>query len=144
MDKLSQSRAPPNIKFRLLSPETFDETIVLMKTHFFPREPISICLKALQARTNPNVDELICQQEETHWLVNIMRYCPTTIIAQDSKNNDKVVGVVIADIAKKYSNHGVIEEWYDTQISNEELIQRWSDKNIEIMGNIKDKCIFQG
>ena len=70
--------------------------------------------------------------------MNTMRYCPTTIIAQDSENDDKVVGVLIAGIAKKYTKDGIKEEYYDSEISNEKLVKRWSEKNIEITGKIKE------
>ena len=42
MAKLCEKRCPLSIKFRLLSPETFYEAIDLMRSHFFPREPVSI------------------------------------------------------------------------------------------------------
>ena len=63
-----------------------------------------------------------------------MRYCPSTLIAQDSSKEDKVVGVVIAGISRKHTKDGTIEEWYDMKIPNDELIKRWSAKNIEFLG----------
>ena len=101
MEKMLQKYSPTNIKFRLLSPETFEETIILMHNHFFPREPVSICLRSLQEQIIPGLDETIVQLQRREWLCNVMRFCPSTIIAQDSDNQDKVVGVVIAGIARK-------------------------------------------
>ena len=134
MERMFQKRSPPNIKFRLLSPETFEETLILMYNHFFPREPVSICLSALQEQMNPGLDQNIINLERREWLGNVMRYCPSTIIAQDSANDDKVVGVVIAGISRKHTIDGTVEEWYDMKIPNDELIKRWSEKNIEFLG----------
>jgi hypothetical protein len=137
MEKMLQKRSPPNIKFRLLSPETFEETLFLMYNHFFPREPVSICLSALQEQMNPGLDQHIINLERREWLASVMRHCPSTIIAQDLATEDKVVGVVIAGISRKHTNNGTVEEWYDMEIPNDELIKRWSEKNIEFLGTYK-------
>ena len=135
MAKLCEKRCPLNIKFRILSPETFYEAIDLMRSHFFPREPVSICLKALHDKIGLDFDQNIGSEEDRlDWLADTMRYCPTTIIAQDSDNNDKVVGIVVAGVAKRYTMEGSIEEWYDMKISNNELLKRWSAKSIELTG----------
>ena len=140
MAKLSEKRCPLNIKFRLLSPETFYEAIALMRSHFFPREPVSICLKALHDKIGLDFDENIESEEDRlDWLADTMRYSPTTVIAQDSDNNDKVVGIVVAGISKRYTTEGSIEEWYDMKISNTELLKQWSAKCIELTG--KASCI---
>ena len=134
MEKKMLNRAPSNIKFRLLSPETFVETIDLMTHHFFPREPVSICLENFQNQLYPGLDPSILEFERRSWLAHVMRFCPSTIIAQDSNNDDKVVGAVIAGIGRRITKDGVKEEWYDMEISTDELIQRWSARNIELLG----------
>ena len=134
MIKKMSNRAPSNIKFRLLSPETFIETIDLMIYHFFPREPISSCLQDLQNKLYPGIDPRVLEFERRGWLAHVLRFCPTTIIAQDSENDDKVVGAVIAGVGRKNTKIGPVEEWYDMEISNEELIQTWSARNLELLG----------
>ena len=128
------NRSPSNIKFRLLSPETFVETIDLMINHFFPREPVSICLENLQNHSYLGLDPSILEFERRGWLAHVMRFCPSTIIAQDSNNDDKVVGAVIAGVGRRNTKDGVREEWYDMGISNDELIQIWSKRNLELLG----------
>ena len=132
-DKTEKKCCPSNIKFRLISPETLDETFTLMSNHFLPREPISISLKALDRYDQNTNNEDIGHDGE--WLYNVMKSCPTTIIAQDSEKDDKVVGVVIAGIAKKMNKDGTKVDWYNTDdISNEELLKKWSEMNIELKG----------
>ena len=134
MEDRRHKRSPPNIKFRLLSPDTFDETIILMNNHFFPREPISICLNSLEDQTTQNTEENTGKQRGEDWLINMMKLCTTTIIAQDSVENDKVVGVVIAGIGRQNDKDGTKEEWYDMEIPNEELLKKWSERNVELTG----------
>ena len=132
-DKAEKKCCPPNIKFRLISPETFDETFALMATHFLPREPISICLKALDRYDQNTTNEEIGHDGE--WLYNVMKSCSTTIIAQDSLKDDKVIGAVCAGIAKKMNKDGTTVDWYNTEdISNEELLKKWSEMNLELKG----------
>ena len=139
MIKKMSNRAPSNIKFRLLSPETFIETIDLMINHFFPREPVSSCLEDLHYKLYPGIDPSVLEFERRGWLAHVLRFCPTTIIAQDSKNDDKVVGAVIAGVGRRNTKLGPVEEWYDMEISNEELIQTWSARNLELLGMRNDR-----
>ena len=132
-DKAEKKCCPPNIKFSFISSETHEETFAFMKDHFLPREPISICLSALDKYGQTTNNETIDENED--WLSNLMRYWSTTIIAQDSENDDKVVGAVIAGIAKKLKKDGTKEDWYNTDdVSNEELLTKWSELNIELTG----------
>ena len=133
IDKMS-NRCPSNIKFRLLSPETFIDTINLMINHFFPREPVSMCLENFHNLLYPGIDPSILEWERRGWLAHVLRFCPSTIIAQDSENDDKVVGAVIAGIGRRNTIAGTVEEWYDMEISNDELIQKWSARNLELLG----------
>ena len=141
MENGSHTSSPPNIKYRLLTPETFDETIALMNNHFFPREPISICLEALEEQTNQNASQNgDCKKPKgkDDWLVSMMRMCTTTIVAHDTEQYDKIVVVVIAKIDRKLDKYGETVEWYDMEISTEELINKWRRRNLEYTGKQGD------
>ena len=131
--KAEEKCCPPNIKFRLISSETFDETFTFMNNHFLPREPISICLSVLDNYEQNTDTESIEQNED--WLYNVMKSCPSTIIAQDSEKDDKVVAAAIGGVANKLNKDGTKVDWYNTEgISNEELLTKWSELNIELTG----------
>ena len=134
MIKKMSNRAPSNITFRLLSPETFIDTIDLMINHFFPREPVSICLQNFHNQLYPGIDPTVLEFERRGWLAHVLRLCPSTIIALDADKDDKVVGAVIAGIGRRKTKMGTVEEWYDMEISNDELIETWSARNMELLG----------
>ena len=45
-----------NIKFRMVCPETFNETLNLLENYLIPYEPIRICLAAFMKKVNPELD----------------------------------------------------------------------------------------
>ena len=118
-----------DIKFRLLTSETFEETLTLMIDHFFPKVPISQCLTVFQDKIDPNFD-LTNFRRKT--IGKLIRACPMTLTAQDKSIKDKVVGVLIAGLVQKYDKEGNKNQYYDLELSNKEYIKQLQEKhNIE-------------
>ena len=124
-----------NIKFRLVCPETFNETLNLLENHLLPYEPIRVCLANFMSKINPQLDLTKTRRD---YLSNTLRRSPLTIIAQDKVMNDKVIGVSIAGIARKYNKYGSKCDYYDMEIPNDEYIKNLSYEYISEYGN---KCV---
>merc|ERR1712126_14641 len=97
-----------DIKFRLLTSDTFKETLTLMIDNFFPNGPLSQCLTIFQNKIDPKFD-INKYRRET--IGKLIRACPMTMIAQDKSNKDKVVGVLIAGLVEKYDKEGRKNEY---------------------------------
>ena len=108
------------VKFRLLTPESFEETLTLMIDHFFPNVPISQCLTVFQNKIDPKFD-LTRFRRKT--IGKLIKACPLTMIAQDKNMKGKVVGVLIAGLVQKYDKEGRKNEYYDLELSNKEYIE---------------------
>ena len=124
-----------NIKFRMVCPETFNETLNLLENYLIPYEPIRICLAAFMKKVNPELDLTKTRRE---YLSNSLRQSPLTIIAQDKNLNDKVIGVSTAGIARKYNKDGSKNEYYDMDIPNDDYIRKLSYSYNNEYGN-KDR-----
>ena len=105
-----------------------------MMTHFFPFEPISICLKAIAGDKK--------DESNRSFVRTLLKSCPTTLIAQDSQANDKIVGVALTGISKQLSTDGTKVDWYNTDISNEHLLQKWSE-HMQYKGKLNPKLLLE-
>ena len=112
-----------NIKYRMVCPETFNETLNLLGKYFIPYEPIRIRLAAFMKKANPELDLTKTRME---YLSNSLRQSPLTIIAQDKNLNGKVIGVSTAGIARKCNKDGSKNEYYDMDIPNDDYIRKLS------------------
>jgi len=120
-----------DIKFRLLTSDTFKETLTLMIDNFFPNGPLSQCLTIFQNKIDPKFD-INKYRRET--IGKLIRACPMTMIAQDKSNKDKVVGVLIAGLVEKYDKEGRKNEYYDLELSNKEYIKRLIENHKVVNG----------
>ena len=116
-----------NIKYRLVSSETFDEVVDLIVEYFFPREPICKCLKDLQEKKYPKLDLNQKRKERT---VNFLKSSPMSIVAQDTSNNGKVVGAIISSLSPRYDKDGKRVAFYDMDLSTEDYIKSQYRNNI--------------
>ena len=122
------------INFRLLTAETFEETLTLMIDHFYPNNPISQCLTVFQNKIDPKFD-LTKFRRKT--IGKLIKASPLTLIAQDKSMKNKVVGVSIAGLVQKYDKEGRQNEYYDLELSNKEYIERLQEKHKVENGNLQ-------
>ena len=124
--------SPPNIKYRLVSSESINETLIFVENHFFPCEPLATYLAVYLKTIYPNlhIDSMGKQS-----ICKIIQNSPLTIVAQDTEKNDKIVGVSIAGISRKYDKNGMVNDYYDMELSNEDYVRKLSAKHIEQTGN---------
>ena len=124
--------APTTIKFRLVSPESINETLVFVENHFFPCEPLATSLAVYLKTVCPN---LIMNSMGRESIRKIIDNSPLTVVAHDNEKNDKIIGVSIAGISRKRDKNGSINDYYDMELSNEDFVRKLSAKHKEQTGN---------
>ena len=124
--------SPSNIKFRLVCKETFSESLLFIERHFFPYEPLAEALPTFLIRVDPDLDIKGIRKESMR---KTFENSPLTLIAQDSKQNDKIVGISIASIESKYTKEWIIDEFYNMKLSDEEYIEKVSKEHEHQTGN---------